>query len=395
MTEYANVHFALETLREQCRAQGRNGPRVLILGPENAGKTSLVKMLTGYAIRSARQPLVVNLDPKEGMMSLPGTLTATAFKTLMDVEEGWGSSPMSGPSAIPVKLPLVYYHGLSTAEDKEGLIYKALVSRLALAVSGRLKEDHEAKNGGVIIDTPGSLTSTRSGAAGYEIISHLVSEFAVSAIIVLGSERLYSDLSRRFDGKHSSNTSGNGMETVSVIKLAKSGGCIDRDETFMKAHRAAQIRAYFYGNSDLSNGIALSPRQQQVDFAHLTLHRLLDSQSSAGEAIAFLPGGVEDDEDYGGAGARDSNATFRSLGQIYEKMAAPVAAMRNCVVAVMNADAEADEDDIRNSSVVGFLYVVDVDEAKSKISILAPVAGRIPNRAIVWGRWPEEVIGMV
>ena len=78
----------------------RNGPRVLILGPENAGKSSLVKLLTGYAIRIARQPVVVNLDPREGVMSVPGTLTATAFKTMMDVEEGWGSAPMSGPSAI-------------------------------------------------------------------------------------------------------------------------------------------------------------------------------------------------------------------------------------------------------------------------------------------------------
>ena len=62
----------------------------------------------------------------------------------------------------------------------------------------------------------------------------------------------------------------------------------------------------------------------------------------------------------------------------------------------MNADAEAtDEEEIRDSSVMGFLYVVDVDEARGRINLLAPVAGRIPNRAIVWGPWPEEVIGMV
>jgi len=69
--------------------------------------------------------------------------------------------------------------------------------------------------------------------------------------------------------------------------------------------------------------------------------------------------------------------------------------MRNCVLAVMNADGEADEEEIRASSVIGFLYVVDVDETRCRINLLAPVAGRIPNRAIVWGSWPEEVIGMV
>ena len=76
-------------------------------------------------------------------------------------------------------------------------------------------------------------------------------------------------------------------------------------------------------------------------------------------------------------------------------MSQPVAAMRSCILAVLNADAEATEEEIRDSSVMGFLYVVDVDEAKSRINLLAPVAGRIPNRAIVWGPWPDEVIGMV
>lgn len=95
MVEYANVHFALETMREEAQSIGKDGPRVLLLGPENTGKTSLAKILTAYATKIGRQPLVVNLDPTEGMLGVPGTLTATAFRTILDVEDGWGSSPMS------------------------------------------------------------------------------------------------------------------------------------------------------------------------------------------------------------------------------------------------------------------------------------------------------------
>ena len=42
-------------------------PRVLILGPENSGKTSLCKMLVNYASRVAQgwAPVVANLDPAE------------------------------------------------------------------------------------------------------------------------------------------------------------------------------------------------------------------------------------------------------------------------------------------------------------------------------------------
>jgi polyribonucleotide 5'-hydroxyl-kinase len=287
-----------------------------------------------------------------------------------------------------VKLPLVYYHGLPDVVDNEGANYKALVSRLALAVTGRLQDDSEAREAGVIIDTPGSIASGKSGTVGYELISHIVSEFAVSNIVILGSERLYSDTAKRFDGKPVSSSSTG--ETVAVIKLQKSGGCVDRDEAFMKSVRAAQVKAYFFGTPDSSNGVVLSPRQQQVEFRQLSLWRLkggnADTQGAAG--LTFLPGGIEEEDDIGkplGAGG----------GKFLERMSQPVAAMRSCILAVLNADAEATEEEIRDSSVMGFLYVVDVDEAKSRINLLAPVAGRIPNRAIVWGPWPDEVIGMV
>ena len=175
MTDYANVHFALETMREEAVVAGSDGPRVLVLGPENAGKTTLTKILTGYATKMDRQPLVVNLDPAEGMLSVPGALSATAFRSMIDVEEGWGSSPMSGPSPVPVKLPLVYFYGLPSPMDGDGVLYKSLVSRLALGVSGRMADEKDAKQAGVIIDTPGSISQ---GKAGEDLIHHIVTEFS-------------------------------------------------------------------------------------------------------------------------------------------------------------------------------------------------------------------------
>ncbi|KIX08401.1 uncharacterized protein Z518_03057 [Rhinocladiella mackenziei CBS 650.93] len=408
MSEYINVHFALETRRDQAKSNGRGGPRVLILGPEDAGKSSLAKILTGYCSRSARSPVVVNLDIKEGVMSVPGTMTATVFKTMMDIEEGWGTAPMSGPNgAIPVKLPLVYFFGSSKPEEKDGKVYKAQIGRLALAVRGRIAQDSEARQSGLIIDTPGSLTSTKSGFVGYDIIQDIVSEFAVSAIICLGSERLYSDMVKKFDGQPTVSrfsTTSSPPETISVIKLAKSGGCVDRDETYMRALRAAQIKTYFYGNPRLSNGISLQTRQQQVDFSTLTVWRRIgstpdpSSSASGGTGLndddeeSFLPGGAEDDILPGTGGS--SSKVPLPASQIYERVTAPVAAMRGSILAVMNCDPEADQEALRDSSVMGFLYVTDTDEMRGRISLLSPVAGRIPSRAIVWAGWPEAVLGM-
>jgi polyribonucleotide 5'-hydroxyl-kinase len=404
MNECINVHFALESLREQAKAAGTTGPRLLVLGPEDAGKTTLAKILTAYAVRSQRSPVVVNLDVAEGVLSLPGTLTATVFKSLIDVEEGWGTAPMSGPNgAIPVKLPLVYYHGHADPSEKQGKVYKSLISRLALAVTGRMSHDTEAREAGLIIDTPGSLAASKSNSAIHaEILSHIISEFSINCIVCLGSERLYSDMTRRYDGQPVSSSS---STTIAVIKATKSGGVVDRDETFMTGLRAAQIRAYFYGNPRLSNGVTLQPRQQQVDFAALTVWlrigsfpagTITSSNGLAGdpdEEDEFLPGDFNPDPS-----TSSSNPTSVPLptSQIFERVTAPQPAMRSCVLAVMTCPADADQDAIRDAPVEGFLYVTDVDVARGKISLLSPVVGRImAEKALVWAGWPEGVLGMV
>jgi polyribonucleotide 5'-hydroxyl-kinase len=186
MMSYANAHFALESLRERSTHTGELGPRVLIVGPENAGKTAVVKTLTAYAVKTGRQPMVVNLDPRQGMLSVPGSFTAAAFSSIVDIEEGWGSSPISGPSPVPVKMPLVYHYGLKDPE--EGKVFRPLVTRMALAVTSRLEEDRASKQAGFIIDSPGGISQGKAGV--YENIEHITSEFS-GACDVFGFSKLF------------------------------------------------------------------------------------------------------------------------------------------------------------------------------------------------------------
>ncbi|OBT57550.1 hypothetical protein VE04_02967 [Pseudogymnoascus sp. 24MN13] len=248
---------------------GEPEPLVLEVGPNNSGKTSLVKLLTAYATRSGKQSIVVNTDPGEGMLSIPGSLTATAMSSVIDVEEGWGSSPTSGPSSVPVKLPLVYFYGLKSPED-EPKLYKPVCTRLALAVTERLADDEAVKKSGVIIDTPGVISQ---GKNGYDLISHIASEFTVNVIIVLGSERLHSDMLRRFS---------NATPTpITVIKLDKSGGRDDRHDADTSAVRQSQIREYFFGSIKRT----LSPHTQTVDFSAVTVYKV---HEQSGMMSSFL-----------------------------------------------------------------------------------------------------------
>lgn len=62
-------------------------------------------------------------------------------------------------------------------------------------------------------------------------------------------------------------------EIVEVVKLEKSGGCVDRDEEYMRQFRQAQVREYFLG--DAKN--TLSPHIQHVDFSQLSIYKIIES----------------------------------------------------------------------------------------------------------------------
>ena len=81
MYAYANVHLALEKMRVRALSAHRGSPlpsgpeqevdpdppRVLVLGPENSGKTTVCKILTNYAVRAGQgwSPMYVNTNPSE------------------------------------------------------------------------------------------------------------------------------------------------------------------------------------------------------------------------------------------------------------------------------------------------------------------------------------------
>jgi polyribonucleotide 5'-hydroxyl-kinase len=90
-----------------------------------------------------------------------------------------------------------------------------------------------------------------------------MAEFAVTVIVVLGHERLYNDMLRQQKGK----------SNISVVKLARSGGAVEVDESYVQQRQNYVTKQYFYGESKT----ILSPVSRTLDFKNIKVFRIAES----------------------------------------------------------------------------------------------------------------------
>lgn len=87
MITHINTHIQLEARRDVAVATSSAGPRVLILGAADSGKSTLSQILTAYASRLDRAPIYVDLDTGCSPFNPPGTISAVPIdKTNLSVE---------------------------------------------------------------------------------------------------------------------------------------------------------------------------------------------------------------------------------------------------------------------------------------------------------------------
>jgi polyribonucleotide 5'-hydroxyl-kinase len=257
------------------RPQGQ-GPRVMIVGPESSGKSTLIKFLANYALKSPAicnpaqaktdkgdegsqdatsdangwWPSIVSLDPSTGAAPLPCTLSilplspipqaalpspSPAFPYGLTTSTTGALPPVA--SAAHTSNTFSLWLGRENARDNERHTKRA-VDWLAFALEKRLARDPRARCSGVLIDTPGIITADAKNR--YSLLQHYVKALKVDTIIVLGHEKLNVEMTKLFGAQGSG---------ISVVKLPKSDGVVEFDSSFKQKLRSLQVRNYFYGGS--------------------------------------------------------------------------------------------------------------------------------------------------
>lgn len=398
LKQVLNLHLAIENYSMKgARA------RILIVGPKDAGKTTLARTLTSYALKTSEKlPLLVNLDTRLPHFAISSQLTAAKVYDLLDVETfTFGESSTTGPGTgiYRSQLPLVKNFGLeSFTENLE--LYKCLISELSAEVDLKISAS-PSDSGTVIIDTPPLNVSD------WKLIQHVVDSFQVNILLVVGNERLLVDLRKKLTLN---------SDNFSMIKIPRSSGCVDKEPKYERDLQQRSIKQYFYGversqlnpytfHCSIKDFIFVRPNEQENDMAFLDF---MAGDADDDDADDYTPVTAENDEDYdpsSQATHKSANPTVRKNWK-YHNMFKIVKEpkeidLMNVVVAIIDSkdvdfgkllSNKTDDNEklvllskhITSKSVLGFSYVTGCDDTTGKLKLLIPIpVTSLPGQILV------------
>jgi len=332
MIFYLNIHTALEQLRTNAENSCTSGPRVMIVGPDDVGKTTLCRMLLNWAVRAGRLPIFVDLDVSQNCISLPGTISAVVAERTASVEEGFN-----------IDSQISYHFGYKTPAENP-VLYRRLISVLKDTINFRSEQIQASLVSGVIINTSGWIKDE-----GFKSILHTALEFDVSTVLVLDQERLRVELKRDLP------------EYVKVLSLPKSGGVVCKSHDMRSHTKNLRIQEYFYGSTRNN----LYPHSIEIGFNEVKIFKIGTPQLPD----SLLPMGMKTEE--------NNTKIFQIT---------PSTALVNHLLSVNNADDLEDDSDkthLMETNLAGYLVVTKVDMEKGTFTVLSPQPKPLPKNYLL------------
>lgn len=339
MPTYLSAHAVLQARRDAARAAGIAGPRAVVVGPVDCGKTALVRMLAAYAVKAGGSIVLVDLDPagSGAVPVMPGACAISVVEHL-DVDAG-------GPVHDRVASVML---GNTSPRDNLPLTTK-LFETMGSLLDGLLSEPANSPHMGAIVDTSGDI----DGSHGPESVLAAVKAMRADVVFVLGAERLYASVRNQLNGF-----------ATEVVLLPKSGGVVSRLPAARMAARSRLVKRYFYGADN-----RLSPFTTNLDFSQVVVLKVGGASANIPDSV--LPIGAESTLD-------PLKPTVMPLSR----------ELLHTVLAVSQA---TEEDQVLAVPVFGYIHVAKVDTERNTITVLAPSPGRVPSRFLLAGttKWIE------
>ncbi|KAI9156029.1 Cleavage polyadenylation factor subunit clp1 [Blastocladiella emersonii ATCC 22665] len=341
----ANLHVALERVRE---ARGI-GPRVMVVGAADAGKSATAKTLANYAVKVGRAPLFVDVNPEFPSVSIPGTLAVHPLAAPMDIGLGHSSASAATVASAVGAVPLLFWYGSESLVDRqEGQpaklgeradVYRAACRAVAGAVEEKCAADAASRAGGVIVDTPGDLPAGE--------VEFLVKLFKIDIVVHLTPTAPASPLTLP-------------SSSAQLLAIPPVPGASPKDRAYRTRLRLQVIREYFYGPHPASPRHALTPHNIQVPLSILRVARV------AGDGLGTT------------AVTEGSNVVHSVLA---------LSAVPDAATPAVPVDAR----EVTGMHVLGFVYVSEFHAARGKLDLLVPLPGRLPRKTLVAGtvKWME------
>ena len=328
MVIYLNLHVALEQIREKAEKEdpARIGPRVMICGPTDVGKSTLCRLLLNYAVRTGRRPVFIDLDVGQATIAIPGSVGALLVERPADVEEGFS-----------LQTPLVYQLG-HTSPGPNIKLYNTLVDQISDVVHQRFEQNSKTKASGCVINTCGWVTGE-----GFKLLMHIMKSFKIDVIIVIDQERTYNEFKMKID------------EGVQIIHLPKSGGVVERSQNVRRHARDNKVREYFYGGKT-----PLYPHVFDVKCSDVKIFKI----GAPSVPDSCLPIGMEPEEN-----------------ELKLVPVSPGKDLMHCICAVSMANSE--EDDVIKTNIAGFIVITNVDVENQMFTVLSPAPRPLPRKILL------------